>query len=237
MLLISLGCANRQTIHTGTFDNETYELKSVETQGFSTNSISYELTLGRWKSAKIDAITTDWGAPYADDLYGNARRVYIRPDHIAYRNEPDNAVDHQATMLYLSPSRFSPDAFARYADFMKAAWPGIDRQFATDRYNRFPHIIGIVYGKQRDFARTFRGRHEGKAYLIRVEPDGRIRYMLDSQGANDEYSGLSEKVHMPGKIVYLATGKDARLTLAQVRTYTDETDKALTDYFELREKP
>ena len=206
-LLNLFGCATTQTIYTGTFNNETYALCSVETKGFSTNSISYELKLSRWKSVRIDALTTDWGAPYADDLYGDARRMYSSPEHTAYRNEPDNFIDHQATMLYLSPSRFPAASFTYFVDFMKTEWPKIDRQFATHAYSRFPHIIGLVYGEQPDFVRTFRGNRAGKKYLIRVEPDGRVRYMVDGQGS-----------------------------LAQLRTYTDKAGNTLSDYFQLMEK-
>ncbi|MBO0929753.1 hypothetical protein [Fibrella aquatilis] len=235
-LLGLFGCAKRQTIHTGTFSNETYALKAIDIQGFSTNSIEYELVLGRWKPIHIDAITTNWGAPYADDLYGDTRRVYISPTHIAYRNEPDNFVDHQATMLYLSPSRFSSDAFAHIARFMQTEWPTIDRKFANERYSRFPHIIGLVYSESDAFRRVFKGQGTDANKAITVEVDGRVRY-----GAVDlsfeEGSGLSDKVQMPGKIIYVATGKNAGLTLAQVRTYKDKAGKTLFDYFQLQEKP
>lgn len=235
-LLGLTGCGTETVIYSGAFDSEPYELVSVETKGFSTNSINYAVKLGRWKTAKIDALTTDWGPPYADDLYGNTRRVYINKNHIPYSNERDNAVTHKSTMLYLSPSRFSEQAFAEYSAFMQSEWPKIDRQFGHDEYNHFPHIIGLVYGEQGDFARVFRGEKEGKNYLIKIEPDGRIRYMGDNQGANDEYSGLSEKVQMPGKLIYVATGKEAGLPLSAFQAYKDKGGKTLSDYFTLTEK-
>lgn len=43
--------------------------------------------------------------------------------------------------------------------------------------------------------------------------------MPDNGHANDEYSGLWEKVQTPGKVIYVATGKEAGLSLARERTY------------------
>lgn len=236
-LLSLLGCGNTHTFHEGTFNGVPYELQSTETKGFSTNSISYSVKLGRWKTAKIDALTTDWGPPYADDLYGDALRVYIDSNHKPYRNEPDNAIQHASTMLYLSPSRFSEQAFAEYSAFMQREWPKIDRQFTQSEYDRFPHIIGLVYGDQADFVRIFKGKKDGQNYYIAVEPDGRIRFEQDSQSGAIDYSGLSEKVQMPGKVIYVATGKDAGLSMQELLMYKDKGGKTLADQFTLREKP
>jgi hypothetical protein len=231
------GCANTQTLHEGTFNGVPYKLQSIENKGFSTNSITCAVKLGRWKAAPIDALTTDWGPPYADDLYGNTRRVYLNKNHKPYQNEPDNAVQHPSTMLYLSPSRFSEQAFAEYSAFMQSEWPNIDQQFTQSAYNRFPHIIGLVHGDQTDFVRIFRGKKEGKNYSISVEPDGRVRFEQDSQYGAEEYSGLSEKIQMPGKIIFVAVGKNAGLSMQELLTYKELDGKTLADYFTLREKP
>ncbi len=230
-------CENWKTIYTGTFQGETYELQSLETKGFSTNRIDYALKLGKQKRVVIDALTTDWGPPYADDLYGKAPRVYLAETHMLYRNGRDNPQRHPSTMLYLSPSRFSKESYGQYAAFLKSEWPAIDRRFSRDDDDRFPQLIGLVYGKQQDFARTFNGRQADKVYTIRVEPDGRIRYMPNTEWANDEYSGLSEKLQMPGKVIYVATGKDAGLSLNQIQTYKDASGNTMDDYFLLKEKP
>ncbi len=237
MTLLSLfGCAKTHTFHTGTFNGVPYELQSTEKKGFTTNSISYAVKLGRWKTAKIDALTTDWGPPYADDLYGDALRVYIDPNHTPYSNERDNPHLHPSTMLYLSPKRFSREAFDQYVALLKSEWTTIDRLFKRDEYDRFPHIIGLVYGEQQGFTRIFRGKKDGQNYYIAVEPDGRIRFEQDQKFGAVEYCGLSEKVQMPGKILYVATGKDAGLPLSAFQAYRDERGKTLSDYFTLTEK-
>lgn len=235
-LLRLLGCANTESFHNGTFKGEPYELAYRETKGFSTNSIYYEVKLGRRKWVKIDPNTTNWGPPYADDLYGNTRRVYIDKNHTSYSNDPDNAVIHPSTMLYLSPSRFSQETFDQYAAFMQSEWPKIDHQFGHQEDSNFPRIIGLVYGEQTEFARTFRGRNDRTDYVIRVEVDGRIRYGSPTLSF-EQSSGLSEKVQMPGKIIYVSTGKQAALSLAALQTYRDGDGKTLRDYFTLTEKP
>lgn len=240
LLMMSLlglsACETWKTFHTGTFRGKTYEVEELVTKGFDVSRIDYAVKLDGQKRAVIDALTTNWGPPYADDLYGKAPRVYVDKQHAPYRNEPDNAVRHASTMLYLSPDRFDREAFDQYAALMQSEWPAIDRQHSRSEYNRFPHVIGLVYGESNEFVRTFRGRRDGKSYLIKVEPDGRIRYMDEGPSANDEYSGLSEKVQMPGKRIYVATGKEAGLSIAELNHYKDAAGKTPGDYFDLREK-
>lgn len=229
-LLGLFGCENWKAFHTSTFNGETYEVQTMETKGFSTNRIDYALKLGSRKRVVIDALTTDWGPPYADDLYGGAPRVYINKQHLGYSNA-DSSGEHRSTMVYLSPKRFSREDFDQYVAFMQQEGAIIDQKFAYREYNRFPHIIGLVYGEADAFARIFKARRNGKTYFFRIEPDGRIRYMADEQWANDEYSGLSQKVQMPGKRIYVATGKDAGLPRTEILTYKDKTGKTLADYF------
>lgn len=237
VLLGLTGCQHETVIYSGTFEGEPYELVSVETKGFSTNSIHYVIKSERMKSLRIDAVNTDWGPPYADDLYGNAPRTYLTDASVLYRNEPDNAVQHPSTMVYLSPKRFSRATFDLYARFMESEWPAIDQKFGQREYSRFPHIIGLVYGEQERFVRLFRGQLQGRDYTIRVEPDGRIRFGAGRNGSSEEYSGLSEKIQMQGKVIYVATGEQAGLSMSQLQGYTDAQGKRLSDYFKLVEKP
>ncbi|MBD2705027.1 hypothetical protein IC229_30640 [Spirosoma sp. BT702] len=229
------GCENWKAFHTGTFNGEPYEVQFMESKGFSTNRIDHAIKLGNRKRVVIDALTTDWGPPYADDLFGEAKRVYIDKNHVSYRNEPDNAVQHPSTMLYLSPNQFSREDFDQYVALMHREWAAIDRKHANGEYDHFPHIIGLVYGESDDFVRIFRASKNGKTYLLTIEPDGRIRYMADEVSANDEYSGLSEKVQMPGKRIYVATGKNAGLSRTEILMYKDKSGKTLGDYFTLEE--
>lgn len=241
--MMAFQCKSRTVFHTGTFEGESYTLTSIETKGFSTNSFTHELKLGSRKAMKIDAHTTDWGPPYADDLYGNTPRVYIPAQHsAAYHNKDNDSMRFGGTMLYLSPDRFSRQAFDTYARLMKQVWPDIDKKYANQPYTSFPKLIGLVHGNQDDFTLTFKGEKEGQDYTVRVEPDGRILYTHVKPYSSDEYSGLSQRVQMPGKRIFVSTKPDAGtlysgVSMAQLKTYRDKYGKILADYFTLIPDP
>lgn len=235
---IALQCKNRNVFQTGAFEGEKYALTSIETKGFSTNSFTHELKWGGRKAVKINVHTTDWGPPYSDDLYGTTRRVYISPQLEAYQSTNSDTTRLGSSMLYLSPERFSRQVFDDYARFMTKVWSEIDKKYAHQPYSSFPKIIGLVYGNQDDFRLTFKGEKEGQAYIITVEPDGRIRYTLVRQYSSDEYSGLSDRVQMPGKRIFVSTNPNAGqlydgVSMAQLAEYKNATGKTLGDYFKL----
>ena len=241
---IALHCRNRTVFHTGTFEGKTYTVTEIETKGFSTNSFTHELKLPARKAVKINVFTTNWGPPYADDLYGSTPRVYIPARHNAtvYYNSDTDSTRFNGTMLYLSPDRFSRQAFDDYARLMKQVWPAIDKKYADQPYTSFPNIIGLVYGNQEDFTLTFEGKKEGQAYTVRVEPDGRIIYTQVNKYSSDEYSGLSLKVQMPGKRIVVSTQPNAGqlysgVSMAQLKTYRDKKGNVLGDYFTLVPDP
>lgn len=240
--LMAPQCTERTVFHTGTFEGETYKITSIETKGFSNNSIAYELKLGSRKAVAINANTTDWGPPYTDDLYGTTPRVYVGPQHAVYQSVDSDSAGFGGTMVYLSPERFSRKVFDEYARFMTQAWPAINEEYADRPYTSFRRIIGLVYGNQDAIRFVFTGEKEGQKYTITVEPDGRIQYAPVKQYANYEYSGLSAKVHMPGKCIYvsLAPGAGALyggVSMSQLATYRDATGKTLADYFTLLPDP
>ena len=240
---MALQCKERSVFYTGTFEGETYKLTEIETKGFSTNSFTHELKLGDRKPVKIDVHTTDWGPPYSDSLYGNTPRVYIPTRHSpAYHNRDNDSIRFGGTMLYLSPERFNRRAFDDYARFMKQVWPGIDQKYADQPYSSFPKLIGVVYGNQENFTLTFEGKKGGEPYTVTVDPDGRITYTHVQQYSSDEYSGLSQRVQMPGKRILVSTKPDAGtmyngISLAQLSVYRDKTGKTLGDYFTLIPTP
>ena len=227
------GCGSTTTLEEGTFEGQAYSFKSTEYKGFSTNSFKEHIKLGRLPTVEISATTTDWGPPYSDDIYGSAPFVYTAEHRLPYSNEPDDTVKHANTMLYLSPDRFGKSEFDQYVRFMKAEWPKIDAKYATQPYSKFPHIIGLVYGKQQDFKKVFKGQKadDGATYNYTIYIDGRIE-LGDATGFI--YSGLSQKVQMPGKIIYLYTFPESPtsdITLEKLKTYRDDKGKSIPDYF------
>lgn len=229
-----LGCGSTSTLEEGTFNGQRYVFRSTEHKGFSTNSFEYSIKLGSLPAIEITASTTDWGPPYSDAIYGTAPFVYITQNRLPYSDTLFDDVHPRNTMLYLSPNRFGKPAFDQYVRFMQSEWPAIDAKHATQPGLRsFPHLIGLVYGKQDDFVRIFRGKTQGKPFLFRVEIDGRVRYMEDAEYNNDAYTGLSEKVHMPGSIIYLDTYtryEPSAFTIPQLQQFRDDKGKTIMDY-------
>lgn len=226
------GCGTTTPLETGTFEGQPYQFSSTEYKGFSTNSIEERIKLGSLPAIDINAQTTDWGPPYADDVYGSAPFVYTAAHRLPYSLDEQDTVNPTNTMLYLSPKRFSKAAFDQYARFMKREWPKLDAKYATQPGLRsFPHLIGLVYGSHDDFERVFTGKEEGEKRTLTVHIDGRV--VLEN-GVGIFYSGLSSNIQMPGKILYLDTdsnGASGALTLPKLQTYRDTKGKTITDYF------
>ena len=236
-----LGCGSASTLEEGTFEGKPYTFSSREYKGFSTNSFEYSIKLGSLPAIGITASTTDWGPPYSDAVYGTAPFGYITQNRQPYRNELFDDAHPTNTMLYLAPNRFSKPEFDQYVRFMQQEWPAIDTKYATQPGLRsFPHLIGLVYGKQADFVRIFKGKTQGKPFLFRVEIDGRIRYREDAEYNNDAYTGLAQKVHMPGALIYLDTYtryEPSVFTIPQLQQFRDNSGKTIMDYFTIVPKP
>lgn len=229
-----LGCGKTRTLEEGTFEGQSYTFKRTTYQGFSTNSYEEQFKLGRLPAVEISATTRDWGPPYSEDVYGATPFVYTAEHRAPYSNVDDFSDVLTNTMLYLSPRRFSRSEFDQYVRFMKQEWPKIDAKHATEPGLRsFPHIIGLVYGRQEDFEKVFKGpkADDGATYDYTIHVDGRI---VLGNTASIIYSGVSPKVQMPGKVIYLDTypaDKPYGITLDQLRAYKDDKDKSIPDYF------
>ena len=233
-LLAMFSCGTTTTLEEGTFEEQAYTFKSTEYKGFTTNSFEWRFKLGRLPTVEINALTTDWGPPYSDDLYGSTPFVYTAEHRSPYTNVDDYSDVLTSTMLYLSPDRFSKSEFDQYVRFMKLEWPKIDTKHATQPGLRsFPHIIGLVYGEKTDFEKFFKGKKadDGATYDYTIYIDGRIEL---GNTTGFIYSGLSQKVQMPGKIIYLYTFPESPtsgITLEKLKTYKDKKGKTIPDYF------
>ena len=241
-----------KTYNEGTFNGMPYVLQSRQIRGFSTGSNEERFRLGKLPIINIDAFTTDWGPPYSNDIFGTTPHCYTAQDIPLYRSEEKNAADyepfeHNYTMLYLSPEEFSKDDYDRYCAFMKSEWPRIDKKYTSTEYDNFPHIIGLVYARQDDITKTYKGRF--KPYpttepanvhraILRIQNDGRVEMSDEDESNGIRYSGLSNRVQMPGKRLVLDTNpaNGGMGSLAVLRTFKDNRGRSPDMDFQVLEK-
>ncbi len=227
------------TIREGTWNGQRYTVQERSRSGAfaSTNSLDWRIKLGKMPAVPVDAVTTDWGPPYSTDIYGAESYLFITDKDTAYSNAPftPGTIGVAHTMLYISPRTLDGGQYEILYNFMKDRWPALSDSLVGTDLRGFPHIIGLVYGKQKTFAEDFKGTYNGKKMIIRIEPDGRVRFMDDDKWAAESYSGLSSKVEMPGKILRLqAPGTpQAGLTLDQLRAFRNQYDRPLEVRFEI----
>lgn len=233
--MISLfSCKTYTDIYIGQFNGQDYTLTSIETKGPSTNSFDYKLKLGSLKPVIIDALTTNLSVPYSKDVFRNTDYVLLPVKQTAYINQYDYDSKDTSTALYFPEDKFTKDEFKQYIDLMLSEWSAIDKKFIQP-YSSFPHIIGIVYGAEENFTLIFKATYEGKPYLLKVQPDGFIKFYADDNKQHYEYSGLSDKVQMPNKVIYLKTGKEKKLSNNDLLMFKDDKGKILKDYFTIKE--
>lgn len=247
--LSSCSFARWKTFYEGTYKGVPYVLQSREIKGFSTNRIEDRFRLGDLPAVEITALTTDWGPPYSNDIFGTSPYCYTASTIPAYQNEPDSATEasqHIYTLLYLSPGTFSRADYEQYCGFMKSEWPKIDRLYAEKEYSHFPHLIGLVYARQDDITKRYNGSwvpypntepEVSKKAFIRIQNDGRVELVDDDQWRNISYSGLSIRVQMPGKRLFLDTiPHSGGLTMADIHTFKDEQGRSPDMDFKIEEK-
>mgnify|MGYP003551760612 FL=1 len=234
-----LSCKNSQTVYEGNHRDKKIVLKSIEVKGFSTNSISYSVQLGNLPSITIDAQTTDLrGVPYSDDVFGNSLRYYLEKDSALYQDEAVHNNPITPTMLYLSEKKFDRESFDDYADFFRQKWPEIVAFINKDYAYIKNNIIGLVYGKRENFIKEFKGLHQGKKMILMVYADGRVCLINDDKWRQENYSGLSPIVQMPGKKLFLDMNpQNGGLTKEEISGLRDKDGKTLENDFVIVEKP
>lgn len=236
-ILICVSCAQFNSFYETEINGEKFVLQEKESKGFSTNSFEWRFKYGDLPYLEISPAKTDWGPPYSTSIYGDSKFGYVTERDTLYKNEiKTNETTH--CFLYLNPHQISEKQFEEYLDFMKKNWEKETRQFEDNDLRGFPQIIGIVYGNLDNFTRTFKGKLKewGTGDLVKVKlevlPDGRIS-LVDQKTLSDNYSGLSQQVIMPGKILKF---KDDTYSLDDIKTLKDKDGKDITDYFKIIEE-
>ena len=255
-LLVGCGARNEKVLHQGTFNGQKYVVKSYETRDFNNKRVDWLLQMGDLPALPINvtmkfgapvlpksAITTDWGVPYSDEIFGQTERTYFGAPP-AYSNEGDDysktrQVQHDETMLYVSPA-IPADRYRQYASMMKSEWAKIDKALVVPANNGFPRIVGVAHSVRPFFIRHFRGTIGGVAHVLRIDPDGYVNLGVDDGSAesNAESNRVRHcKVQMPGKTILLRKiygWNDYKTSKAEIAKFKDAQGKRVGDFFRLQ---
>ncbi|WP_129714384.1 hypothetical protein [Pedobacter sp. SYP-B3415] len=236
ILLLSflIGCSGKKTLWKGTCGDQPCELTLVNEPGAASAYTFTQLQIGELPPVAVNAQTTDPnGMPYSDDLFSGSetRFAKYRP---GYQNAIFNSSASRATMLYMDPARYSMPVFEQYSRFFLSQWESV-RKNVTDQSLELPLIGGTVRASRTDFIRVFHGLLSGSDHFFMVTPDGTITLL---EGKTPEKatgvprpSTLAAKIEMPGRIIRIRDS--ARFSPAMLRSFRDDHDKSLEDYFQL----
>ena len=243
----------KNVLYRGNYNGEGYLVRAHETRTFIGNRTDWRIKLGDLPEVPINitrrrgtpiapggAVSTDWGTPYSDDIFGDHELLYFgeRPTYNGIGDDYSNEAQpqHDETLLYVSQT-ISPAGFRRFAAMMSAQWGEVDNALAGDPDNNFPHIVGLVHGARPLFIRTFRGNCNGVPHVLRVDPDGYVNFGIDDAEAPSNHMRHC-KVGMPSKIIELPTlylWRDYQTTKAHIATFTDDRGQSIENAFELRD--
>lgn len=231
-------CSNAKVIYNGEYKDEKVALESIEKKGPATNTISYRLQLGNMAPLMIDAQTTDLrGQPYSDSIFGSSPHYYLDSAD-TYENGTGKEQSVAPTMLYVPEKTMSKEDFEKYAGFFLNKWPEVEGIINKDHPYIRQHIIGVVYGDKENFTVTFTGEHSGKKMILTVYPDGRISLANDDQWRQENYSGLSQVVQMPGRILYIDMNvQNGGLTRETLSRFKNKEGKTMEELFNILPKP
>lgn len=204
------------------YNGQKIQVKNVEKKRLFSTKLYQSMQVGKLKALEISEFTTSMGMPYSDDIYGNAPHIYI--DSL-----PPGDGSKVKVMLYLSPQRYSPEAFERYAAFMRSGWQEIKDKIVLDQGYRTIDIGGIVYGNDADFEQIFRNEHNK---TITIKTNGDIFYG-DDYGV--ESVNLSDRVAMPGKVIRILKAGGV-ISKDNLRDYKDKSGKSPEAYFGVEEE-
>ncbi|EJL69820.1 hypothetical protein [Chryseobacterium populi] len=237
-ILILSGCSNMgwETFHEGTYKGTKYQLQSKQTTSFMSSAggrIEWQMKLGNLKPVEFGVENTDWSPPYSTKIYGNTPFHYITDKDTVYTGKDYEPGSYAVfnTMLYLFPGA-EDERNQKYYEFMRDEWKKIDEMMMKNRkpYNDFPHIIGLVFGEREKFVKRYTGKYMNETWNLTIPPDGRI--LFESENGGQTSAGLSLKVQMPGKKIFL---RQDGLTLQELAHFTDKNKVSITKDFNIEQ--
>ena len=243
------GCTPDKVLYQGTHNGLDFVVKAHETKVWVGSRTDWVLKLEghpelpiiitkRWGTPVTpdESVSTDWGPPYTDAIYGKFDRMYLG-NAPAYSNGGAELSDtvarqHDYTMLYMPPGCDATD-FAAYADLLKTEWDKVDKALTADDNTYFPHLIGLVCSPRERFIQRFRTTKDGVQYVLRIDPDGYLNFGPDD-GSADWNHVRHSPVQMPGKeiLVHTIYATEAQTwQLDDFRNMNDRKGKSLNAYF------
>ncbi|PST84348.1 hypothetical protein C7T94_06430 [Pedobacter yulinensis] len=233
LLLAIWGCSGEKTLWSGTCSGQPCRLMLVKEPGAATAYTFSQLQIGELPPVPLNVQTTDQnGMPYSDSLFTGTETRFAgnRP---AYLNNP---AEHApaASMLYLDPSKYNAQAYDTYSRFFLGQWADV-RQRIKDAPISLPPIGGTVHGTRAEFTRLFHGTFEGADHFFMVTPDGVITLLEgkspEKASGIPKRTSLASKVEMPGAVIRIADS--VGFSPARLRSFRDDHDKSLENYFRL----
>lgn len=253
--MLAAGCAagKSTTLYRATYQGKSWTVKTRETRTWNGSRTDWVLKLAGHPALPINInkrwgtpvqppgpLTTDWGPPYSEEIFGTAARVFLGTAP-PYNNTPDDYRDsiprqHDYTVLYMPAGTKARD-FEAYAGLLKSQWAAADKALTADDRQYFPHIIGLVAAPRMAAVRRFRGEKGGVKYLLRVDPDGFVNLDLDDAAAEGNFMRHSP-VQMPGKVIRIRTLYNIEgegWTAAHFRTFRDANGQSPEAFFTLED--
>lgn len=234
MLLSLLGCTSRERQFVGDVGGRRLEVQALQRREPMSTKLWTSLRWGDLPPLAIDSDATSAGAPYSLSLYGDAPVVVIDELGARYSAERTSFGSGMPVpvMLYLDPSRFTRAQFDQYAAFFRDEWPRVSQGIRLSQGFRDVVIVGLVHGRDADFVRRFGRADGGGPGRIAVWTNGDIHLEVD-MGVRS--SNLAQRLQMPGYRILLTPGGE--FSLAELGSYRDAAGRALTEVFEVVERP
>jgi hypothetical protein len=221
-------------IYVGTYKNKKVKVESILHQGLIINYESFKLKLEGQPTISIDAHTTNLNSvPYSFDVFGDAKHMFLDTT-IKYQNKLVFDDTLNASMLYFDTKTFNLNEYKEYEGFFKSEWQNVVAEMKKSNRSIRNYIIGTLYGDKDDFVMTFRGLDNGVMYNLDIAADGNVQYHEEVGSLGFTGTGLSQKVQMPGKILYYKPNQ--LRTIDFFKELKHKNGKKLSDYFTIIEK-
>ncbi len=223
---------NDSIVYKGVYKDKPVVVKFITKEGFIRNTYSHSVQWGNLKPIHIDWSSTDTrGIPYDNSMFDASNPTFIDKSE-KYQNELTYDSFKVVTMLYVGKDSMPLEDYRLYQDFFKNNWFSVQQKLLDQNNGFYTRIVGTVYGDKQEFTKLFIGIHDNKVFELKITPDGEI--ILSRQGSTTilEYSGLSNKVQMPGKIIL--KNLNQRSYSPNYDEFKDKSKKTLKEYFTLK---